>query len=81
MKNLLIQYLYLFAIATIIFLTILGAQKLFACETNKPEQVLCKEGQTTTEQEPCIEKLEENSNINSVVEGIIKLGESGAFPK
>ena len=52
-----------------------------ACETDKPELAKCEEGQVTTKQEPCVEKLEKSGNINAVVEGIIKLGESKALPK
>jgi len=78
MKKILIQYLYIFVIAALFLFIFTWAS---ACETNKTEQVLCKEGQVTTEQEPCVENLEENGNINAVVEGIIKLGESKALPR
>jgi len=78
MKKILIQYLYIFLLVLIMLSIFTWAN---SCETDKPEQVLCEQDQVSTEENPCIEKLEEKANINSVVEGIIKLGESGALPK
>ena len=78
MKKILIQYLYIFLV---VLLMLIAFTWVNACERDKPEQALCEKDQKTTQEKPCIEKLEENGNINTVIEGIIKLGESKTLPQ
>jgi len=83
MRNLLIQYLYLFAIVAIILLTILGSKKLFACEQEQVKPIdnktipVCEELQESTKEKPC----KKSENINTVIKALEKLGESGTLPK
>ena len=78
MKKILIQYLYIFAIALIILLVFTWAN---ACEEDeiKVDETLpvCEEMQVSTEENPC----KKQENINTVIKAIEKLGESGTLPK
>ena len=78
MKKILIQYLYIFALALIILLVFTWAN---ACEVNeiKVDETLpvCEELQVSTEENPC----KKQENINTVIKAIEKLGESGTLPK
>jgi hypothetical protein len=78
MKKILIQYLYIFAIALIILLVFTWAN---ACEVDeiKVDETLpvCEEMQVSTEENPC----KKQENINTVIKAIEKLGESGTLPK
>jgi RsiW-degrading membrane proteinase PrsW (M82 family) len=83
MKKILIQYLYLFAIAVIIWLTILGCEKLFACED---EQIIDETLPVCEEMEvdrmSYVESLcKKQENINTIIKALEKLGESGTLPK
>jgi uncharacterized protein YoxC len=78
MKKILIQYLYIFALALIILLVFTWAN---ACEVDeiKVDETLpvCEELQVSTEENPC----KKQENINTVIKAIEKLGESGTLPK
>jgi uncharacterized protein YoxC len=78
MKKILIQYLYIFAIALIILLVFTWAN---ACEVDeiKVDETLpvCEEMQVSTEENPC----KKQENINTVIKAIEKLGESGTLPR
>lgn len=77
MKKILIQYLYIFLIVTIISLVFTWAN---ACEK---EQIIdetlpkCEELQVSTKEKPC----KKQENINTVIQALEKLGESGTLPK
>ena len=77
MKKILIQYLYIFVIASIILFFFTWAS---ACEVEQVDETLplCEEYQVSTEENPC---RKDNVNISTIGEAIKKLGESGTLPK
>jgi len=77
MKKILIQYLYIFAIATIILFFFTWVS---ACEKEVIDETLpvCEEYQVSTEENPC---KKDNVDINTLSDALNKLGESGTIPK
>ena len=77
MKNILIQYLYIFIISLIMLGVFTWAN---ACEEEVKQQDLpiCEEYQVSTEENPC---KKGEGNINTVIKALEKLGESGTLPK
>jgi hypothetical protein len=77
MKNILIQYLYIFIISLIMLGVFTWAN---ACEEEVKQQDLpiCEEYQVSTEENPC--KKDEVS-MSTIVDALEKLGESGTLPK
>ena len=77
MKKILIQYLYIFAIATVILFFFTWAS---ACEKEVIDETLpiCEEYQVSTEETPC---KKDNVDINTLSDALNKLGESGTLPK
>ena len=76
MKRILIQYLYIFVIATILLFIFTWAN---ACEeTKKPDLPICEELQISTEEKPC---KKDTVSMSTITEALEKLGESGTMPK
>lgn len=77
MKKILIQYLYIFAIATVILFFFTWAS---ACEKEVIEKTppVCEELQISTEENPC---KKDTVSMNTIADALEKLGESGTLPK
>ena len=77
MKKILIQYLYIFVIVLIILVTFTTAD---ACEEEVKQQDIpvCEELQVSTEEKPC---KKDNVSMDTIVDALEKLGESGTLPK
>ena len=76
MKKILIQYLYIFLIATVMLFVF---TMLSACETVKDETPpICEKEQVSTKENPC---REYQPDINTLSEALNKLGETGTLPK
>jgi len=77
MKKILIQYLYIFLIATVMLFFFTWVS---ACEKEVIDETLpvCEEYQVSTEENPC---KKDNVDINTLSEALNKLGESGTIPK
>ena len=77
MKKILIQYLYIFVIASVILFFFTWAS---ACEVEQVDETLplCEEYQISTEEKPC---KKDDVSISTIGEAIKKLGESGTLPK
>ena len=77
MKKILIQYLYIFVIASVILFFFTWAS---ACEVEQVDETLplCEEYQVSTEEKPC---KKNDVSISTIGEAIKKLGESGTLPK
>ena len=77
MKKILIQYLYIFVIASVILFFFTWAS---ACEVEQVDETLplCEEYQVSTEENPC---KKDDVSISTIGEAIKKLGESGTLPK
>jgi hypothetical protein len=77
MKKILIQYLYIFVIASVILFFFTWAS---ACEVEQVDETLplCEEYQVSTEEKPC---KKDDVSISTIGEAIKKLGESGTLPK
>ena len=77
MKKILIQYLYIFVIASVILFFFTWAS---ACEVEQVDETLplCEEYQISTEEKPC---KKNDVSISTIGEAIKKLGESGTLPK
>ena len=78
MKNILIQYLYIFIISLIMLGVFTWAN---ACEEEVKQQDLpiCEEYQVSTEDNPC--KKEYQPSINEISDALNKLGETGTLPR
>ena len=77
MKKILIQYLYIFVIASVILFFFTWAS---ACEVEQVDETLplCEEYQISTEENPC---KKDDVSISTIGEALEKLGESGTLPK
>ena len=77
MKNILIQYLYIFIISLIMLGVFTWAN---ACEEEVKQQDLpiCEEYQVSTEENPC---KKDDVSMSTIGEALEKLGESGTLPK
>jgi hypothetical protein len=77
MKKILIQYLYIFVIASVILFFFTWAS---ACEVEQVDETLplCEEYQVSTEEKPC---KKNDVSISTIGEALEKLGESGTLPK
>jgi len=77
MKKILIQYVYIFVIATVILFLFTWAS---ACEKEVIDETLpiCEELQVSTEENPC---KKDNVSMNTIADALEKLGESGTLPK
>ena len=77
MKNILIQYLYIFIISLIMLGVFTWAN---ACEEEVKQQDIpvCEELQVSTEEKPC---KKDNVSMSTIVDALEKLGESGTLPK
>ena len=77
MKNILIQYLYIFIISLIMLSVFTWAN---ACEEEVKQQDLpiCEEYQVSTEENPC---KKDDVSMSTIVDALEKLGESGTLPK
>ena len=77
MKNILIQYLYIFIISLIMLGVFTWAN---ACEEEVKQQDLpiCEEYQVSTEENPC---KKNDVSMSTIGEALEKLGESGTLPK
>ena len=77
MKKILIQYLYIFVIASVILFFFTWAS---ACEVEQVDETLplCEEYQVSTEEKPC---KKDDVSISTIGEAIKKLGESGTLPQ
>jgi hypothetical protein len=77
MKKILIQYLYIFGIASVILFFFTWAS---ACELEQVDETLplCEEYQVSTEENPC---RKDSVDINTLSDALNKLGESGTIPK
>jgi len=77
MKKILIQYLYIFVIASVILFFFTWAS---ACEVEQVDETLplCEEYQVSTEENPC---KKNDVSISTIGEALEKLGESGTLPK
>ena len=77
MKKILIQYLYIFAIATVILFFFTWAS---ACEKEVIDETppVCEELQISTEENPC---KKDTVSMNTIADALEKLGESGTLPK
>ena len=77
MKKILIQYLYIFVIASVILFFFTWAS---ACEVEQVDETLplCEEYQVSTEEKPC---KKDDVSISTIGEALEKLGESGTLPK
>jgi hypothetical protein len=77
MKNILIQYLYIFIISLIMLGVFTWAN---ACEEEVKQQDLpiCEEYQVSTEENPC---KKDDVSMSTIVDALEKLGESGTLPK
>jgi len=77
MKKILIQYLYIFLIATVMLFFFTWVS---ACEKEVIDETLpvCEEYQVSTEENPC---KKDNVDINTLSDALNKLGESGTIPK
>ena len=77
MKNILIQYLYIFIISLIMLGVFTWAN---ACEEEVKQQDLpiCEEYQVSTEEKPC---KKDDVSMSTIVDALEKLGESGTLPK
>ena len=76
MKNILIQYLYIFIISLIMLGVFTWAN---ACEEEVKQQDLpiCEEYQVSTEENPC---KKDDVSMSTIVDALEKLGESGTLP-
>ena len=77
MKKILIQYLYIFVIASVILFFFTWAS---ACEVEQVDETLplCEEYQVSTEEKPC---KKDDVSMSTIGEALEKLGESGTLPK
>ena len=78
MKKVLIQYLYIFIITLIMLSVFLSAN---ACEVKEVQDEtipVCEELQVSTEEKPC---KKDNVSMDTIVDALEKLGESGTLPK
>ena len=77
MKNILIQYLYIFIISLIMLGVFTWAN---ACEEEVKQQDIpvCEELQVSTEENPC---KKDDVSMSTIVDALEKLGESGTLPK
>ena len=77
MKNILIQYLYIFIISLIMLGVFTWAN---ACEEEVKQQDIpvCEELQVSTEEKPC---KKDDVGVSTIVDALEKLGESGTLPK
>ena len=77
MKNILIQYLYIFIISLIMLGVFTWAN---ACDEEVKQQDLpiCEEYQVSTEENPC---KKDHVSMSTIGEALEKLGESGTLPK
>ena len=77
MKNILIQYLYIFIISLIMLGVFTWAN---ACDEEVKQQDLpiCEEYQVSTEEKPC---KKDDVSMSTIVDALEKLGESGTLPK
>ena len=77
MKKILIQYLYIFAIATVILFFFTWVS---ACEKEEIDETppVCEELQISTEENPC---KKDTVSMNTIADALEKLGESGTLPK
>ena len=78
MKNILIQYLYIFIITLIMLLVFTWANACEVEEVKTQDLPICEEYQISTEEKPC--KKDEVS-MSTIVDALEKLGESGTLPK
>ena len=78
MKKILIQYLYIFGIATTILFFFTWASACEVEEVDTKDLPVCEEYQVSTEENPC---KKDGESISVIGEAIKKLGESGTLPK
>ena len=78
MKNILIQYLYIFIISLIMLLIFTLANACEVEEVNTQELPICEEYQVSTEENPC---KKDDVSMSTIGEALEKLGESGTLPK
>ena len=78
MKKILIQYLYIFGIATTILFFFTWASACEVEEVKTQDLPICEEYQVSTEENPC---KKDGESISVIGEAIKKLGESGTLPK
>ena len=78
MKKILIQYLYIFGIATTILFFFTWASACEVEEVNTKELPICEEYQVSTEENPC---KKDDVSMSTIGEALEKLGESGTLPK
>jgi len=78
MKKILIQYLYIFGIATTVLFFFTWVSACEVEEVNTKDLPVCEEYQVSTEENPC---KKDGESISVIGEAIKKLGESGTLPK
>ena len=78
MKKILIQYLYIFGIATTVLFFFTWASACEVEEVDIKDLPVCEEYQVSTEENPC---KKDGESISVIGEAIKKLGESGTLPK
>jgi hypothetical protein len=78
MKKILIQYLYIFVIASVILFLFTWASACEVEEVKTQDLPICEEYQVSTEEKPC---KKDDVSISTIGEAIKKLGESGTLPK
>jgi len=78
MKKILIQYLYIFGIATTILFFFTWASACEVEEVKTQDLPICEEYQVSTEENPC---KKDNVSMSTIGEALEKLGESGTLPK